>query len=67
VITLTNLENDDEWDLTLVGSVEADPDNDFISDASPIGEALVGKRTGEVVTIQVPSGTVRYRIERIRK
>lgn len=67
VVKMTNLDNDDEWEFTLVGSVEADPDNDLISDESPIGEALVGKTVGETVLIRVPNGALRYRIESIRK
>src|SRR5579862_7980034 len=36
VVEMTNLDNDDAWELTLVSSVEADPDNDMISDESPV-------------------------------
>src|SRR5579862_882593 len=67
IVKMTNLENDDEWEFTLVGSVEADPDNDLISDESPIGDALFGKRVGDTVLIQVPNGVLRYRIDSIRK
>ena len=67
VVTMTNTDNDDEWELTLVGSVEADPDNELISDESPIGDALMDKHVGDVVTIQVPNGVVQYKIESIRK
>lgn len=66
-VTMTNLENDDEWEFTLVSSVEADPDNELISDESPIGEALFGKKVGETVRIQVPNGDLVYRIDSIRK
>lgn len=67
IVSMTNLDNDDEWEFTLVSSVEADPDNDLISDESPVGEALVGKKVGDVVHIQVPNGTLQYRIDSIRK
>ena len=67
IVQMTNLDNDDEWELTLVSSVEADPDNDLISAETPIGQALFGKKVKEVVQIQVPNGTLRYRIESIRK
>jgi transcription elongation factor GreA len=66
-VTMTNLESDDEWEFTLVSSVEADPDNELISDESPIGEALVGKKVGETVRIQVPNGDLVYRIDSIHK
>ena len=67
IFALTNLDNDDEWELTLVSSVEADPDNDMISDESPIGEAIVGKRPSEAVRIYAPNGVLNYRIDGIRK
>lgn len=67
IVKMTNLDNDDEWEFTLVSSVEADPDNDLISDESPVGEALVGKKPGEKVRIEVPNGTLHYHIESIRK
>jgi transcription elongation factor GreA len=67
IVKMTNLENDDVWEFTLVSSVEADPDNDLISDESPIGEALVGKKVGETVHILVPNGILRYRVDSIRK
>lgn len=67
IVKMTNIDTGDTWEFTLVGSVEADPDNDLISDESPIGEALVGRKVGEVVSINVPNGVVRYRIDSIRK
>ncbi len=67
IVKMTNTETDDEWELTLVSSVEADPDTDLISDESPVGDALMDKRVGDNVVIQVPNGTLRYKIDNIRK
>jgi len=67
VVRMTNLDNDDEWEITLVNSVEADPDNDLVSNESPVGEALYGKRVGDSVSIRVPNGLLKYRIESIRR
>ena len=50
---------------TIVGSTEADPDAGKISDESPIGQALLGKTKGEEVEINVPSGTMVYKIKNI--
>jgi transcription elongation factor GreA len=47
--------------------VEADPDEDRISNESPIGQALLGHKAGDVVEIQIPAGAVRYEIVRIGK
>lgn len=46
----------------LVGTAEADPGAGRISNASPVGRALVGRRVGETVTVRTPRGEVEYRI-----
>jgi len=51
--------------FTVVGSVEADPLNGLISDESPIGKALLGKKLGDNVEIVLPSETVQYKIYKI--
>lgn len=50
---------------TIVGSVEADPLEGKISNESPIGQALMGKKMGEKVDITTPSGQVSYEIASI--
>ena len=50
---------------TVVGPVEADPLEGKISNESPIGEALFGKRVGDSVTIVTPKGETVYKIVRI--
>ncbi len=47
---------------TVVGSVEADPLEGRISDESPIGRALMGKKVGESVSIKTPSGEAGYKL-----
>jgi transcription elongation factor GreA len=49
----------------LVGAVEADPVAGRISVESPVGRALVGKRAGERVSVQVPAGTVELTIKAV--
>src|SRR5688572_7598323 len=46
----------------LVGSLESNPEEGKISDASPIGKALMGKQVGDLVDIVVPSGKTTYKI-----
>ena len=46
----------------IVGPVEADPLEGKISNESPIGAALMGKKEGEKVTIETPKGSVSYTI-----
>jgi transcription elongation factor GreA len=49
----------------MVGSQEADPVNGRISNESPIGRALLGKKTGDVVTVQAPAGSLQLKILKI--
>lgn len=49
----------------IVGSVEANPDKGFISNESPIGKALLGKKTGDEVEVSVPAGKTTYKIKKI--
>lgn len=47
---------------TVVGSVEADPLEGRISNESPIGQALMGKKVGDNVSIKTPSGEASYKL-----
>lgn len=49
-------------EFQVVGTVEADPLNGKISDESPIGQALLGKKEGESVEIKTPAETTVYKI-----
>jgi transcription elongation factor GreA len=52
-------------EFKVVGTVEADPMNGKISDESPIGQALLGKKDGEEVEIKTPVETATYKITNI--
>ena len=67
LVTVTDTDTGDDWEFKLVGSFESDPDNDKISDESPIGEALFGKKVGDTVDVIIPDGQIQYRIDNIRK
>jgi transcription elongation factor GreA len=49
----------------VVGTVEADPLNGKISDESPIGQALLGKKVGDTVDIKTPVETRSYKVDNI--
>ncbi|MBQ7334964.1 MAG: transcription elongation factor GreA [Clostridia bacterium] len=51
-----------EFTYDLVGSNESDPAKGKISDQSPIGAALIGKKSGDEVAIAVPNGTVQMKV-----
>jgi transcription elongation factor GreA len=52
----------DELAFTIVGPAESAPGAGRISDASPVGRALLGARAGDEVTVRTPRGDVRYRV-----
>ena len=58
------LENGNQH-YTIVGSTEANPDEGKISNESPIGKALLGKKPGEEVEVVVPSGVMTYKITHV--
>ena len=61
-VKLLDLEFDDEFEVTLVGSFEADPRNNLISIGSPLGEAMLSKSIGTEFEVAAPAGVSRYRI-----
>lgn len=64
-VDLHHSETKKKVSYTIVGSVEADPLEGKISDESPIGQALMGKKVGDKVSIVTPSGNVGYEIAAI--
>lgn len=66
-VTVRDMATKDEWEYTIVGSVEADPSEDRISYESPVGEALIDRKVGEIVSVQIPEGTAKYKIVKITK
>lgn len=61
-VTLKDLADDEEIQYEIVGSMEADPAENRISNESPVGKALLGHHTGETIDIQVPAGSLRFQI-----
>ncbi len=53
-------------EFQVVGTVEADPLSGKISDESPIGQALLGKKVGDGVEIATPTDTITYKVVDIR-
>ncbi|MGI6463896.1 MAG: transcription elongation factor GreA [Clostridiales bacterium] len=64
-VRIENLDTGEESVYQIVGSHESNPLEGKISDESPVGSAIIGKRVGEDVTIQTLMGKVRYRIESV--
>lgn len=66
-VKVLDMEFDDEDVYTIVGATEANPDENIISDESPIGQALIGRKEGEIVDIETPGGMIKFKILEISK
>ncbi|HHV63719.1 MAG TPA: transcription elongation factor GreA [Peptococcaceae bacterium] len=65
-VLLKDIENGDEEEYTIVGSAEADPAVNKISNESPVGKAVLGQEKGSTIEVNVPAGVIRYKILDIR-
>ncbi|KAF1083787.1 Transcription elongation factor GreA [Sporotomaculum syntrophicum] len=66
-VLLRDIEFDEEFQCTIVGSAEADPEENKISNESPVGKSILGKSKGETVEVIVPAGALKYKIVDIIK
>ncbi|NLY66507.1 MAG: transcription elongation factor GreA [Tissierellia bacterium] len=66
-VIVNDLEYDEEMEYTIVGSAEANPFEGKISNESPVGSALLGKKTGDIVEVHVPDGIIKYKIVSIMR
>src|SRR5947199_4043173 len=61
-VKVMDLDVDEEETFELVGPGQENPDNGRILTSSPIGRGLIGRKKGDEVEIQVPRGTIRFKI-----
>jgi transcription elongation factor GreA len=66
-VIIKDLEFGDVFEYTIVGSTEADPSANRISNESPVGEALMGKLVGSVIEVNVPAGILKYELVGLKK
>lgn len=66
-VRILDLEYNEEVDYAIVGSTEADPMKCKISNESPVGSALLGKKVNEEVVVETPQGDIRYKILEIHR
>lgn len=55
-----------EMEYKIVGSYEADPEKGWVSNESPLGQALLGRKPGEEVEVNAPAGVIKYKIKKIK-
>ena len=64
-VTIINVETEEAVSYQIVGEDEADVKQAKISVTSPIARSLVGKKVGETVVVQIPSGAIEYEIDMV--
>jgi transcription elongation factor GreA len=64
-VLLKDVECNEVEKYTIVGSAEADPMENRISNESPVGRAIVGKLVGSIVEVAAPAGNIKYQIVEI--
>ena len=68
IVKVFAVERNREVEYHIVGSYETDPDNGRISDQSPIGSCLLGKRAGDAAECELPNGkTVHFEVRDVRR
>lgn len=66
-VTVLDVETGDELVYDIVSSIEADPMNGKISDDSPLGKAILGRKAGETIEVEAPIGMLEYKILKVEK
>ncbi|NLB38944.1 MAG: transcription elongation factor GreA [Clostridiales bacterium] len=66
-VRLLDKELKEEVEYTIVGGSESDPMRNVISNESPMGSALLGKKRGEIARVQAPAGVLEFEVLDIRK
>lgn len=65
--SVIKVKNDGEiYEYTIVGSREADPGKNLISNESPLGKSFLGRKKGELINVQTPGGIFEYEIMEVK-
>ncbi|MEF2247587.1 MULTISPECIES: transcription elongation factor GreA [unclassified Paenibacillus] len=67
IVTVEDLEFGDTMEYAIVGTAESDPLKNRISNESPVGKAILGKKKDTIVEVNVPAGIIQYKIIDIKK
>ena len=66
-VRVMDMEYNEEMVYQIVGFTQADPDEGRISDESPVGKALLNSSVGDIVEVEVPAGTISFKVLDISK
>ena len=64
-VTVQYIDEEDEEEYSIVGSMEADPFANKISNESPIGKAIMNKKVGDIISVESPNGSYDIKIVKI--
>ena len=67
IVKLLDIEFKEDIEYTIVGSTEVDLSKNKISNESPIGSALIGKKKNDIIEVQAPAGIIKFKILSIKK
>ena len=67
IVQVLDVEYDEKVEYKIVGSTEADISENKISNESPIGKALLGRKKNDVVDVETPGGMLQFKILKITK
>ena len=66
-IKVYDVDEDEEMEFKIVGSTEANSLQNKISNESPVGQALMGKKAGDVVDVETQAGVIQYKVLEIQR
>lgn len=66
-VKILDIEMNQELDYKIVGSTEANSLKEKISNESPVGRALIGAKTGDIVRVETPGGELEYQVLEIQR
>ena len=66
-VKVYDVEEDEEMEFKIVGSTEANSLQNKISNESPVGQALMGKKAGDVVDVETQAGVIQYKVLEIQR
>lgn len=64
-VVVFDMDFEEEDTYKIVGVIESDPDKNFVSNESPIGKALLGKKVGDIADIETPEGVIQMKVLKI--
>jgi transcription elongation factor GreA len=64
-ITINYVDDDENEEYSIVGSMEADPFENKISNESPLGKAVIGKKEGDTISVESPTGSYQIKIVKV--